>query len=164
MSTLTPQSLLSLLRQAVNDYPHLKELMVIRMSIRDLESGKSFGDYSPVESALERIRVDLDKIRYGDTEEFGKFMQLAVDCFFARRSITNANKDTNDGRGSQTALAICNYLECVDLNNARATYSTDGDKIRQYPVLKSVIEHSIVGCRMHGRPHWCPDCHGMNRG
>lgn len=149
---MTPSEFLEKIRAAVADDPGLMNLTVIRMAIRDLENGGSVRD------ALYRIRVDLDKINYGISEEFGRYCQHAVNCLSAYDVINEQNKITNDGRGSSTARAICLYLERFDLSSARTTYCVDGDKVRQYPKLLSVIESTIIGCRLHVRPYHCTEC------
>jgi hypothetical protein len=54
----------------------------------------------------------------------------------------------NDGRGVECVRHIVLYLKRNDERSAKAVWSLDGDKIRQYPELeKYIIE--LFGCRTH---------------
>jgi len=54
----------------------------------------------------------------------------------------------NGGRGIATVRSILYSLERDDLDSAERTYTTDGDKLYQYPEILSFLK-ARLGCRLH---------------
>ena len=55
----------------------------------------------------------------------------------------------NEGLGVSCVRDIVFYLKRNDIENAKAVWCNDGDKIHQYSDIKNfLIEH--LGCRIHG--------------
>lgn len=128
--------------------PGLFTLAAVRRALIDLEVGGSDVD------GLITLGVDLDKF----TGDFARWLHDRVPLALAHRAIESFNAQANGGRGSSTARSICRSLARLDLADARRIFSNDGDKVRQYPALYSTIEASVVGCRSHGTPYYCPTC------
>jgi hypothetical protein len=136
------------LNKAIERDLDLVNLTVIVMAKRDLEAGKTARD------ALYRIQIDLDKLRYEEAEGFGDWCRMACDCLQASDVI----RQHEDFGRSKTAQRICAYLEQFDLDSARAHYGHDGDKVVQYQGMQTAIERTAIGCRLHGRLHYCSIC------
>lgn len=132
------------LLQEAEQHPLLADLSVVRFALRTLGSPDGM-----LASAVYSLIQDLDKIMYGETEAFGRYILEVHNCLEAAEAIRQANAKANQGRGSRTADAICLELERLDLRGAHAVFDTDGDKVRQYPKLEKVIINSVVGCRRH---------------
>lgn len=64
----------------------------------------------------------------------------------------------NTGRGVWALKFMLKDLRLGDLEAARNGYLVDGDKLRQYPGLIEAVEKTIIGCRLHSTPFFCPIC------
>lgn len=51
----------------------------------------------------------------------------------------------NSGRGFQTARTIASCLRGGDIERAKAVCNTEGDKIRNYPEIKTWLEEYVMG-------------------
>lgn len=135
---------------ACQDDPYLMDLSVVRGAQRRLDRG----DYI---SALRCLQQDLDKIM-PTSRDFGEWVQECCECLRAADRIEFEQDHTNGGRGSRVADRVIRELRWLDLRGARQIYGLDGDKVVQYPNMVRTIESTIVGCRRHGTPYYCPTC------
>jgi len=153
-------TVLSMMNQAIEERPNLRLYTVIVLTERYLKEGD-------LHRAVRCVETDLDKLRsYDDTpksKELYDFFMMASDCLRAARIIHAQNLETNVPRGSMTAKTIISYLDRFDLESAKAVYRNDGDKVYQYPKLKTAIESTVIGCRDHGIC-CCYHCNWMKEG
>ena len=72
----------------------------------------------------------------------------------------------NDGRGVSCIRSIIFYLRQNDDDSAKKVYQSEGDKIRQYPVIQEWLIQNF-GCRSHLKlncDNWlCKDLNKYNQ-
>lgn len=145
-------SLLEIVEAAISQDPGLMSLSVIRKALRGLIEGEN------AMTVVEWISTDLDKIGHGKSHEFGQYLMNAHKCVDAYRRIHSVNQAANDGQGLRAVRDMLSSLERFDLEDARAIFQNDGDKIRQYKSLYKTIETTVIGCREHGITYYCTRC------
>lgn len=55
-------------------------------------------------------------------------------------------KSENGGQGIETVRSICSYLRNLDFDNALLCWRENGDKLRQYPQIYSLLLERF-GCQ-----------------
>jgi hypothetical protein len=139
-------NLLARLQAEIARDPGIMVLWVVQRALKELEQG------SPdVVVIANTLSIDADKF----IGPFHDWLMEVLPIAQAHQAISTANAVANEGRGSGTARAMCQSLARFDLNEARAIFLNDGDKIRQYPEVERAITSSIVGCRLHHKPYYC---------
>lgn len=64
------------------------------------------------------------------------------------QKLTEANNQSNDGRGLSCIRSILFHLNQGDIDSAKTVYQTEGDKINSFPELQKILEDEL-GCRLH---------------
>ncbi len=57
--------------------------------------------------------------------------------------------EQNDGRGVSCVRSVVHYLRVGDIASARQVCLTDGDKMRNYPVIKDYIKERMFDAADH---------------